>query len=76
VLWGVLVLVSIGLTGALLNSGTTADATLTNHPESYAARDLTEARLPGQQPVDEIIVVRRRATRPARSSTAWHPPPA
>jgi putative drug exporter of the RND superfamily len=57
-LWGVLVLVSVGLTGALLNSGTTADATLTNHPESYVARDLIGARLPGQKPVDEIIVVR------------------
>jgi uncharacterized membrane protein YdfJ with MMPL/SSD domain len=57
-IWGALVLVSFGLIGALLSSGTTADATLTNHPESYAAQDLIDARLPAQKPVDEVIVVR------------------
>jgi putative drug exporter of the RND superfamily len=57
-LWGVLVVVSMGLTGALLASGTTADGKLTNHPESYVAQDLIDARLPGQKPIDEIIVVR------------------
>jgi uncharacterized membrane protein YdfJ with MMPL/SSD domain len=56
--WGVLVLVAVGLTGALLASGTTADATLTNHPESYAAQDLIDARLPNQTPIDEVVVVR------------------
>jgi uncharacterized membrane protein YdfJ with MMPL/SSD domain len=57
-LWGVLVVVAIGLVGAFLESGTTADAKLTNHPESYAAQDLMDARLPDQAPVDEVIVVR------------------
>lgn len=57
-LWGVLVLVSLGLIGALLSSGTTSDGKLTNNPESYAAQDLIDARLPKQKPVDEIIVVR------------------
>ncbi len=33
-LWGLLVVVSIGLIGALLTSGTTSDAKLTKHPES------------------------------------------
>jgi RND superfamily putative drug exporter len=57
-LWGVLVVVSIGLIGALLASGTTADGKLTNHPESYVAQDLIDARLPGREPIDEVIVVR------------------
>ena len=32
--WGVVVLVSLGLTGTLLGSGLTSDSSLTNHPES------------------------------------------
>jgi uncharacterized membrane protein YdfJ with MMPL/SSD domain len=56
--WGVAVLVSLGLVGALLGSGLTSDASLTNHPESGAAKDLIDARLPQQNPVDEVIVVR------------------
>src|SRR3954447_11232446 len=56
--WGVAVLVSLGLVGVLLGSGLTSDASLTNHPESGAAKDLIDARLPQQNPVDEVIVVR------------------
>ena len=56
--WGVVVLVSLGLTGTLLGSGLTSDSSLTNHPESAVARDLIDARLPGQRAVDEVIVVR------------------
>src|SRR4051812_6266234 len=56
--WGIAVLVSLGLVGALLGSGLTSDASLTNHPESSAAKDLIDARLPQQNPVDEVIVVR------------------
>lgn len=56
--WGVVVLVSLGLTGTLLGSGLTSDSSLTNHPESAAAQDLIDARLPGQSAVDEVIVVR------------------
>jgi DNA-binding transcriptional LysR family regulator len=32
--WGLVVLVSLGLTGTLLGSGLTSDSSLTNHPES------------------------------------------
>ena len=32
--WGVIVLVSLGLIGTLLGSALTSDAGLTNHPES------------------------------------------
>jgi putative drug exporter of the RND superfamily len=56
--WAVLVLLSFGLIGTLLGSGLTSDGKLTNHPESYAAKDLIDARLPNQRKVDEVIVVR------------------
>src|SRR4051794_33328991 len=60
--WGVLVLLSLGLIGTLLASGLTSEGKLTNHPESYAAKDLIDARLPNQRKVDEVIVVRSEKT--------------
>ena len=57
-MWGVVVLVSMGLVGTLLGSGLTSDSSLTNHPESDKAQQLIDQRLPGQDTVDEIIVVR------------------
>src|SRR3954471_1562767 len=56
--WGVVVLVSMGLVVTLLGSGLTSDSSLTNHPESDRAQQLIDQRLPGQDAVDEIIVVR------------------
>ncbi len=56
--WGVVVVVSLGLVGTLLGSGLTSDSSLTNHPESQAAQDLIDARIPNRNPVDEVIVVR------------------
>jgi hypothetical protein len=56
--WGVVVLVSLGLVGTLLGSGLTSDSSLTNHPESATAQDLIDARMPNSDPVDEVIVVR------------------
>jgi hypothetical protein len=56
--WGAVVVVSLGLVGTLLGSGLTSDSSLTNHPESAAAKDLIDARLPRQNAVDEVIVVR------------------
>ena len=44
--------------GTLLGSGLTSDSSLTNHPESDAAQELIDARLPKQNPIDEVIVVR------------------
>ena len=58
VAWGVVVLVSIGLIGALLPTAVTSDAELTNNPDSSRAQDLIDARLPQQNAVDEVIVVR------------------
>ena len=57
-LWGGIVLVSLGLIGTLLGSALTSDSSLTNHPESAAAQELIDARLPGQDSVDEFIIVR------------------
>jgi RND superfamily putative drug exporter len=56
--WGVVVLVSIGLIGALLPTAVSSDAELTNNPDSSRAQDLIDARLPQQNVVDEVIVVR------------------
>ena len=56
--WGMIVLVSLGLIGTLLGSSLTSDSKLTNHPESDRAQQLIEQRMPGQDAVDEIIVVR------------------
>ena len=46
--WGVVVVVSLGLTGTLLGTGLTSESSLTNHPESDQAQKLIDARLPGQ----------------------------
>ena len=59
--WGVVVLVSLGLIGALLGSALTSESSLTNHPESVAAQELIDARLPDEVPVDELVVVRSDA---------------
>jgi RND superfamily putative drug exporter len=56
--WGVVVLLAIVLIGALLPTAVTSDAELTNNPESSRAQDLIDARLPQQNAVDEVIVVR------------------
>jgi uncharacterized membrane protein YdfJ with MMPL/SSD domain len=56
--WGVVVVLSLGLMGALLGSGLTSDSSLTNNPESAAAQKLIDARLPQENAIDEVIVVR------------------
>ncbi len=57
-LWGVILLVSLGAVGALLDSGLTSESSLTNGAESFAAKDLIDAQLPSSAKVDEVIVVR------------------
>src|SRR3954451_9211385 len=56
--WGVVVIVSLGLTGTLLGNGLTSESSLTNHPESDQAQKLIDARLPQENAIDEVIVVR------------------
>ena len=57
-IWGVIVIVSLGLTGALLGSGLTSESSLTNNPESAQAEKLIDARMPQQNAIDDVIVVR------------------
>src|SRR4051794_20704628 len=56
--WAVLVVLAIGLVGALLNSGIIYDQKLTNSPDSYVAKQLIDDRLPDRNASDELIIVR------------------
>jgi putative drug exporter of the RND superfamily len=58
VIWGLIVLVSFVVIGGLLSSAITPEGTLTNNPESLQAKDLIDERLPQQNEIDELIVVR------------------
>ena len=57
-MWAGIVVVSLGLIGTLLGTSLTSDSSLTNHPESTKAQELIDARLPPQNAIDEVIVVR------------------
>src|SRR4051812_26992619 len=57
-IWGAIVLVAMGLTGAFFASGLTSDGGATDQPESIRAQDLIDARLPQRDAVDDVIVVR------------------
>jgi RND superfamily putative drug exporter len=56
--WGVLAVLGVLLTGALLPSALTADGDVTTNPESRRAQELIDARLPNSDAVDEVIIVR------------------
>jgi putative drug exporter of the RND superfamily len=70
--WGVVVLVSLGLVGTLLDSGLTSESSLTNHPESDTAQNLIDARLPNQNAIDEVIVVRSERSVVSDAAYAGH----
>ncbi|MCY4624627.1 MAG: MMPL family transporter [Chloroflexi bacterium] len=55
--WGVLVALAIGLTGALLGSATTTDFRLAGRYESERAATLLEDRLRGPKPLAELVIV-------------------
>ena len=61
-MWAGIVVVSLGLIGTLLGTSLTSDSSLTNHPESTKAQELIDARLPPQNAIDEVIVVRSEST--------------
>ena len=61
--WGVLVLIGIGLTGALLQSALTSEQGMTSNPESLQAQKLIEQRIPGADAVDELVTVRSERLR-------------
>jgi RND superfamily putative drug exporter len=56
--WGLLVVLSMGLSGALLPSALTAEGDVTSNPDSKQAETLIEERLPAPDAVDELIIVR------------------
>ncbi|MEA2169668.1 MAG: putative drug exporter of the superfamily [Solirubrobacteraceae bacterium] len=56
--WAGIVIVSLGLIGTLLGTSLTSDSSLTNNPDSTKAQNLIDTRLPQQNNVDELIVVR------------------
>jgi MMPL family protein len=53
-----LALLGIGLTSAFLASALTSDSGVTSKPESLRAQDLIDERLPGSDPLDELVIVR------------------
>jgi RND superfamily putative drug exporter len=57
-IWGLILLVSFVVIGGLLSSAITPEGTLTNNPESLQAEDLIDERLPQQNEIDELIIVR------------------
>lgn len=58
VVWGLLAVIAIGLTGGLLGTALTSDSGVTSKPESLRAQDLIDERLPGSDALDELVVVR------------------
>jgi RND superfamily putative drug exporter len=62
-LWGVAVVVSIAIIGALLGPALSTDARITNDPESYRAEAfLGEHFPPDPNAVDDVVAVRRAGT--------------
>src|SRR5690606_33645218 len=55
--WGLVLLVAVGLMGAFLNTATTTTADTTSNPDSKIGRELLEDRLRGPERADESIVV-------------------
>ena len=55
--WAVLVVLAIGLIGALLGSATTTDFRLAGRYESERASALLEDRLRGPKPLAELVIV-------------------
>ena len=56
--WAILLVVSIGLTGALLSDALTTGWTFNNNPESLQGQKLLEDRLRGPQRDHEAVIVR------------------
>jgi RND superfamily putative drug exporter len=58
VIWGVIVLVGLVLTGGLLGSALSSEFVVLSNPESKQAEDLIIERLPEREAVDEVLIVR------------------
>src|SRR4051812_7904482 len=60
--WAVLLVVSMGLTGALLSDALTTGWTFNNNPESQQGQKLLEDRLRGPQRDHEAVIIRSTST--------------
>jgi RND superfamily putative drug exporter len=58
VAWIGAIVVAVGLVGTLLGGGLTSEGHVTNDPASLRAYDLLDARFPGKNDYDELVVVR------------------
>ena len=56
--WALLAIVGMAATSGFLASALTSDSGVTSKPESLRAQDLIDARLPGSDALDELVVVR------------------
>jgi uncharacterized membrane protein YdfJ with MMPL/SSD domain len=56
--WGVVALVGFLLIGGLLGSALSSEGDVTSNPESKRAEELIDARLPGRDALDELVIVR------------------
>lgn len=63
--WGLIAVISIGVTGALLPSALSSgsDSGITSKPESERAQQLIDERLPGSDALDELVLVRSHRDR-------------
>ena len=59
-LWGLIAVISVAITGALLPSALSSgsDSGITSNPESARAQQLIDERLPGADALDELVLVR------------------
>jgi putative drug exporter of the RND superfamily len=57
-IWGVVALVGFILIGGLLGSALSSEGDVTSNPESKRAEQLLDARLPGRDALDELVIVR------------------
>jgi putative drug exporter of the RND superfamily len=56
--WGLVALVGFVLIGGLLGTALSSEGDVTSNPESKQAEELIDARLPGRDALDELVIVR------------------
>jgi putative drug exporter of the RND superfamily len=56
--WGLIALVGLVLIGGLLGTALSSEGDVTSNPESKQAEELIDARLPGRDALDELVIVR------------------
>jgi len=71
-IWGALCLVAILLAGAMLPSALVTEDHETNNPESQRAQRLIDQRLPSNNAVSEVVIVRSERTLVSDPAFAAH----